>query len=306
MQKHAFSFNFPHYYKQDHMEQEQRNYNSISPSAKSLLLMKGYTNIPYAKQTAALMKGPEIFDLRFDEKDFWFWIRVMHFENRYWTIDQLLRQTGNINILELSSGYSFRGLDLCTKNEDIHYIDTDLPEVVNNKQDMISQLQLDKEIKGKFELLPLNAMDEQAFNDVIKKFEGAAFTIVNEGLLMYLDTEEKKRLCKIIRNVLPKESFWITADVYVKRPENMRASLPQSKSEAAFFEKHNIEENKFESYDDAKAFFKEQGFEFVKEAVPDYQSLSVLPLLMKVLPEEARNSKEPPPKIQATWMLKPI
>jgi hypothetical protein len=31
-----------------------------------------------------------------------------------------------------------------------------------------------------------------------------------------------------------------------------------------------------------------------------------LPQLMKVLPEEVRNSKEPPPKIQATWMLKAI
>jgi O-methyltransferase involved in polyketide biosynthesis len=289
------------------MEQEQRNYNTISPSAKSLLLMKGYTNIPYAKQTAALMEGPEIFDLNFDDKDLWFWVRVMHFENRYWTIDQLLQQTDSVNILELSSGYSFRGLDLCAKNERIHYIDTDLPDVVQHKQDMISQLQLDKDVKGKFELLPLNAMDERAFNAIVQRFEGEPFTIVNEGLLMYLNMEEKKQLCKTIHNaLLQKGGCWITADVYVKRPENLRAKLPQSKSETAFFEQHNIEENKFESYHEAKTFFEEQGFEFVKEAVPDYQSLSVLPQLMKLLPEEVRNSKEPPPKIQATWMLKAI
>ena len=91
--------------------------------------------------------------------------------------------------------------------------------------------------------------------------------------------------------LLQKGGFWITADVYVKRPKNLRANLPQSKSEAAFFEQHNIEENKFESYDEAKRFFEEQGFELVKEAVPDYQSLSVLPQLMRVLPEEARNGE---------------
>ena len=31
-----------------------RNYNTISPSAKSILLMKGHTNIPFARQTAEL------------------------------------------------------------------------------------------------------------------------------------------------------------------------------------------------------------------------------------------------------------
>ena len=289
------------------MSTQQKDYSSISPSAKSLLLMKGYTNIPYAKETAALMQGPEVFDLSFNEDDFWFWIRVMHFENRYWSIDQLLKQTDAKNILELSSGYSLRGLDLCKKDETVHYIDTDLPEVVTAKENIIAQLQLDKDVKGKFELLPLNAMDESQVRTVLSRFNAGALTILNEGLLMYLDMDEKKQLCKILHSVLKERGgCWITADIYVKRPENMRANMTQSKSEAAFFEQHNIEENKFESYEDAAFFFREQGFELKKEAVPDYEALSVFPRLLKVLPEEIRNSKEPPPKIQATWMLKAI
>ena len=288
------------------MSQTEKDFTSVSPSAKSLLLMKGYTNIPYAKQTAALMQGPEVFDLSFDDKDFWFWIRVMHFENRYWTIDQLLKDTDSKNVMELSSGYSLRGLEMCTK-EDIHYIDTDLPEVIATKQGMIYKLELGKELKGKLELLPLNALDEIAFNDVVSRFGDGALTIVNEGLLMYLNLDEKKQLCKIIHNILKQRGGnWITADVYVKRTEEERVNLPQSKGEAAFFEQHNIEENKFDSYESAEAFFKEQGFELVKEAVPNYQELSVVPHLMKVMPPEMRDSKSPPPKIQATWMLKAI
>lgn len=287
------------------MSQDQKDYNSISPSAKSLLLLKGYTNIPYAKETAALMQGSEVFGLNFDDKDFWFWIRVMHFESRYWSIDQLLKQTDSKNILELSSGYSLRGLALCEKDGNIHYIDTDLPEVVATKQKMMEQLGLGKNLKGDFELLPLNAMDATAFDEVVNRFEEGPLTIVNEGLLMYLNVEEKKRLCETIRGVLKQRGgYWITADIYVKRSNDMRATLPQSSSEAAFFEQHQIEENKFDNYEAAKQFFEEQGFELVKEAVPDYGSLSVMPNLMKVLPEEVRNSKEPPPKVQATWMLK--
>ena len=86
----------------------------------------------------------------------------------------------------------------------------------------------------------------------------------------------------------------------------MQAGLPHSQGEATFFEQHNIEENKFDNYQAAETFFKEQGFEIVKEAKVNYQELSVVPQLMKVLPEEVRNSREPPPKIQATWMLKAI
>jgi len=287
-----------------HTFDENRDYSSISPSAKSLLMMKGYTNIPYARETAARIQGPEPFDLNFDDKDFWFWIRVMHFESRYWSIDQLLKETNNKNILELSSGYSLRGLEMCTR-EAVHYIDTDLPAVMATKQQMISNQLPHNDLVGKLELLPLNAMDAAAFMSVVNRFENGAITIVNEGLLMYLDVDEKKQLCQTIHQLLKERGgCWITADVYVKRSAEMQQAMPHTRGEAAFFEQHNIENNKFDSYEAAETFFKEQGFELVKEAIPDYKELSVLPHLLNTMPPEIRNSKNPPPKIQATWMLK--
>ncbi len=288
------------------MSAQDKSYNSISPSAKSLLLMKGYTNIPYAKEAAALMQGPEVFDLSFDDKDFWFWIRVMHFENRYWTIDQLLKKTSAKNILELSSGYSLRGMAMCA-DKDVHYIDTDLEEVIHTKQKMVTDLGLGKNLQGRLDFLPLNALDVPRFTEIVNSFEDGPITIVNEGLLMYLNTGEKKQLCDIIYNVLKQRGgCWITADIYIKQTAYVREQMQkmQSKSESAFFEQHNIEENKFDSYEQAEAFFNQEGFELVEEAIPDYQSLSVVPHLMKTLPPEARDSKDPPPKIQATWMLK--
>ncbi|MBS1771452.1 MAG: class I SAM-dependent methyltransferase [Bacteroidetes bacterium] len=284
-----------------------KDYSSISPSAKSLLMMKGYTQIPYAQQTAALVDGKEIFDLNFEDKDFFFWLRVMHFESRYWSIDQLLKQTDSKNILELSSGYSLRGLALCDADAQLHYIDTDLSDVIAHKQNMIAQLQLDKNTKGKLELLPLNALDSSAFNDVINKFDNGPLTIVNEGLLMYLNMDEKKQLCKLIHHTLKQRGgCWITADVYIKLPADKANYLPKSKSEAEFTQQHNIEENKFDSIEQAHAFFKEQGFEMVAEATVDFKDMSALPQLLKAMPEEARNSKVRPPKIQSTWMLKAV
>jgi O-methyltransferase involved in polyketide biosynthesis len=289
------------------MNQPPKDYSTISPSAKSLLLLKGYTNIPYAREVAALMPGNEVFDLDFGAQDLWFWLRVVHFELRYWSIDQLLQQAGNQKVLELSSGYSFRGLALCAKDEGIHYIDTDLPDVIATKRDLMRRLQLDKGLKSPFELLPLNALDEPAFHRIVEKFGTGPLSIVNEGLLMYLNSEEKVRLCQTIHAVLKQRGgCWITADIYVKRPAEIRVEIPQSKGERRFFEQHHIEENKFDSDEAARAFFAAQGFEVVAEAVPDYQGLSVLPQLLAVLPPEARTRQEPPPKVQATWMLRAV
>lgn len=293
-------------YPEHYMEKAPKDYSSISPSAKSLLMMKGYTQIPYAHQTARLMHGPEIFNLSFDDKDFGFWARVVHFEARYWSIDQLLKETTATNILELSSGFSLRGLDMCKKSK-VHYIDTDLPEIITTKKHMIEEMDIEDGMIGKLELLPLNALDEKAFLGITERFDNTPLTIVNEGLLMYLGIEEKKQLCASIHRVLKQRGGqWITADIYIKRPTELQNVLPQSKQEAEFFEQHKIEENKFDSYEAAKTFFEDAGFEFLKEAVIDYSQLSATPHLISTLPPEARGQKGGPPKIQATWMLRAV
>ncbi len=289
------------------MTQSDKDFSSISPSAKSVLLAKSYTDIPYAKEVAALMDHSEIFRLSFDENDFWFLARVLHFELRYKSIDQLLQQTNYQNILELSSGYSFRGIDYCQKHPDIHFIDTDLPEVVRIKRQVISDLQLDESLLGHYELQPLNALEEHAFQQVTQGFDEGPLSLVNEGLMMYLNEAEQARLCSIIHDVLRQRGgCWINADVCVRRAAAMPMQMPMSEQERHFFEQHQIEENKYESFDTALEFFKAQGFRLVKEAEQHYEQLSVMPRLLKVMPEAMRNRNAPPPKMQAAWLLEAI
>lgn len=113
-----------------------RDYSTISPSAKWVLLMKGHTTIPFAKQTAELIERPGKFIPDFENEDMNFWGRTFHFEMRYWSIDDLLSDLNLKNILELSAGYSFRGLDTARKKE-VYYIDTDLPEMINTKKRIV-------------------------------------------------------------------------------------------------------------------------------------------------------------------------
>ncbi|SFE05775.1 hypothetical protein SAMN05518672_104309 [Chitinophaga sp. CF118] len=286
------------------MNINDRNYNTISPSARSLLLMKGMTPIPYARQAAELMAYPEKYIPDYNRTEFGFWARLAHFENRYWSIDQLLTELSAKNILELSSGFSFRGLN-AVKEHDVHYIDTDLPDLIATKINFVTTLQQDgSETKGKLETLPLNALDEEQFMNIVSRFSPGEIVIVNEGLLMYLGDEEKEKLLSIIHKVLKKHGgYWITADIYIKNMSDSR-NLGFDDKLQQFFAAHHIEENKFESFEAAEALFKKAGFIIDKKAVTDYSKTIALEYLFKNATPEQLELGRKNGKVNATWRLK--
>lgn len=259
----------------------ERNFNTISPSARVLLLMKALTDIPFARETAALILEPEAFDrlLQQHHSDT-FLVRVLHFENRYKTIDQSLDILRPTNILELSSGFSCRGLAM-TQYSSVIYLDTDLPESASNKKSLITDLIRIHHVhrKGKLYVQPLNAMDEHQFENALQFFPPGPITIVNEGLLVYLDEEEKRALCKTIRTILKRRGgHWITGDVYLKNPDHEPGARKTSEDNKwkEFLAEHNVNDNKFQTYDEAEEFFTSCGFKVVHKAATQHKSLSGL------------------------------
>ncbi len=115
-------------------------FNSISPSAKSLLLNKSLTTIPFAKEAVELMWGEKSLQHVYEKlTSYQFILKCIHFETRYLSIDEALSVINLKNILEFSSGYSFRGLSKCS-NPEIFYIDTDLPQIQEIKKKLIEEL----------------------------------------------------------------------------------------------------------------------------------------------------------------------
>lgn len=287
------------------MEKQTRDYNTISPSAQALLLMKGLTDIPFAREAAQLMLAPDPYIPDYDRKEPAFWGRLVHFENRYHSIDQLLERIDHPNILELSSGFSFRGL-AAVQQQAVHYIDTDLPDLIATKQRFLHDLQQQlPPAKGILEILPLNALDEQQFTAVTSRFAAGPLTIVNEGLLMYLDHEEKSTLCSLIRKTLEtRGGYWITADIYIKRDREAEQGIGSIDELSSFFAQHRINDNMFVSFEEAAAFFREAGFEIDKEAETDYTRLTTFHHLLKNTDDAIREKMRQRGKIQATWRLR--
>ena len=306
----------------DNKTAPSHDYSAISPSAYALLMMKGHTNIPFAREAAALLenanKGQEMFTSDFGLGSANYWITVMHFESRYWSIDQLLEDQPYTNLLELSSGFSFRGLAL-SRRQPVFYIDTDLEAVIAGKQRFVDALTAGagnypgtggptRDASGHYELQPLNVLDPAAFKKIIARFPPGPIAIVNEGLLVYLDDAEKETLCQNIHDcLLARGGCWITADIYLQRRDT-DPIISQSESSRQWHEQHKIEEKKFNNFEEAASFFHRMGFTLDKEARPNYDRLSSLARLREAGGTSAIDYLRQPGRGRqhATWRLLPI
>jgi O-methyltransferase involved in polyketide biosynthesis len=283
-----------------------RDFSSISPSARWMLLIKGYTNIPFARKVAELLEYPKTYIPDFKKRDFTLWAGVIHLERRYWSIDHLLRDLNIQNILEISSGYSFRSLEYA-RQKGFHYIDTDLQEVIATKKKFVDSILQDENItNGKLELLPLNALDEIAFRAIVDHFPSGGVAIVNEGLLTYLDTQEKQKLCKIIHGILTERGgYWITADIYLKNKQP-RLGFTYKEEINEFHKQQDTEGKSFESFKEAEMFFNDMGFVVDKEAQLKYSEMGSFKYFIKSLTLRQLFRLKSAGKIQATWRLKAV
>ena len=236
-----------------------RDYSTISPSALSLLLMKSQSSIAFAKQAAALLWGD------FAPKELADAMavagapqRLRHFENRYFSLDRLLKDAGLPRVLEMAAGLSFRGLELARPSTTF-YLDTDLPEIITVKADLVAKLHTEP-LLGTLRVQALNVLDETAFRATVEAMPAGPIAIANEGLLVYLDAEEKARLAANVRAALQaRGGAWLTADVYVRHPLGAAPTVGYGRSRK-FLEQHRVEENKFDSWHAAEQFFNAHGF----------------------------------------------
>ncbi|MES2278961.1 MAG: hypothetical protein V4592_23215 [Bacteroidota bacterium] len=240
-------------------------------------MLKGLTDIPFMADAVELIWGNSaLTTLDNNAQNEGFLKRLFHFELRYRSIDNLLETLGGQNILEISSGFSFRGLHRAINDPGVTYIDTDLPGVIETKKQLTEHLVSRQKLalKGTLLTLPMNALDEDNFIQTINKLPPGPVNIVSEGLLVYLNTEEKVRLCRIIRRILTERGgAWINADIYIRK------SFAVDTADDDFSElmkAHNVEENKFDSFAQAERFFNEYGFKIHKKAERALGQLSAL------------------------------
>lgn len=254
------------------------DHSKISPTAKITAYWRSLSDIAYSKeiaeavgaeQTAREMLGDRIVTMGS--------ISPSLFEARYKSINYGLRKTGISNAMELACGLSPRGLEIVSGGG--IYVGTDLPEMCAESSPIIAAIAERAGIKmDNLHLQPANVLNKEEMEDGARHFNGAAFAICNEGLLPYLNKEEKAKMAENIRSLLlHRHGTWITTDVVFKALRTsistffgtdakriIQSAMRNISSQTG----SNIAANDFVDKADAMKFYENLGF--VIEEIPMY------------------------------------
>ncbi len=260
----------------------------ISVTAKVAAYYRQFSDIPFATEVAKRIGADEAFDrilrehgLERDKLTFY----APMFEARYKSITQLILQSGASQVLELASGYSLRGLDL-TRNHQLRYVETDLPEVVATKLGLLEDIRKHHGISPipQHAVTAADALDlEQVRAATAVLDRRRPLTVLCEGLIIYLSKVETERLAMNIRGLIGEFAggCWITPDFSFRAeardlpPERVR--LREAISGVT---QRQVDASAFDDDRDLAAFLNRAGFDVqVRSQVDETPSFSSSQLL---------------------------
>ena len=201
-------------------------HKQISHTAFPVAYSRTFSDIPYSQEIAELCDATS---LAADNAEMHRQL-APYFEARSKALTILAQSSGAKNFLELASGMGSRDL-IITRDPSVNYIETDLPDMIRQKQGVLESLceQHDMPWPDNLKLRELNGLDEEAFDEVVLEFPPGPITIIHEGWLAYLDYKEKARVAVIIRKILlERGGVWLTPDLNTQ--DNMDA-LTNNKSQ---------------------------------------------------------------------------
>lgn len=239
------------------------SFESVIPTAILSAYPRTLTDIPYSQEVFNELKkephSPKLIKL------------APEIEARYKLLDKLLKESGINQVLELASGYSTRGLDFAKKDINSSYVEIDLPEVCVRKRDILGSI---ADIPKNLHIIAGSAVDKNDVERCEEFFKPGPVAVINEGLLRYLNFEEKKQVAKNVFNILSKHGgVWITCDVTPKKfIANQDVNLPDFNKNLSDVSDRNNNNWRFNDIDHVKKFMEEVGL--VVESVHSFTEVA--------------------------------
>ena len=260
----------------------------ISVTAKLAAYYRQFSDIAFAQEVATRIGADDALEqilrgqgLERDKLTFY----APMFEARYKSITQVIRKFGASQILELASGYSFRGFDL-TRDGSIRYVETDLPDVVATKLSLLDDVRRQHGIASSplHTVTVANALEFEEVRTAAAVFDhGQPLMVLCEGLIGYLTREEIERLAANVHRLLtePGGGWWIVPDFSFKAevrglpPERVRL-----REAVTGVTQRQLDASAFEDSDDLAVFLHGIGFDVqVRGQVDETASFSSIPAL---------------------------
>jgi O-methyltransferase involved in polyketide biosynthesis len=267
---------------------EMTHYEKISPTAKLVAYLRGFSNIPFAKEIAEESGAERTFrELGGPSSESL--VRLAPFwEARYKVTDEIISQRGITQILEVAAGLSPRGLAM-TESSRVVYVATDLPQILDEEKAIAETILLkSNNRRPNLHFEAADALDRESLSRASAVFGfDRPVAIITEGLFPYLNRKEKAVLAGNVNEILRKYGgIWIASDVhtrqYLVEISQLEESVRQRLNSISNVTDRNLEENLFADENDLEGFFREAGFNVEEyrhsSAVADLTSVRILNL----------------------------
>lgn len=232
-----------------------KEFESVIPTAILTSYPKTLTDIPYSQEVFRELRKNKISDDLMVDK------LAPEIEARFKLINKLLRESQIDQVLEIASGYSTRGVTLTKTNNRFSYIEMDLPEVSRKKTEIINSFTT---MPDNLHIISGNALNKVDIDKSEQFFtKGSQTAVICEGLLRYLDFDEKRQVAKNIHGLLSKHGgVWITCDVTPKKfISNQNKNLPNFNKKLSGISDRNNSNWRFDNIEHVKDFFGQIGFD---------------------------------------------
>jgi O-methyltransferase involved in polyketide biosynthesis len=246
------------------------DYSAISPTAKLVAHFRQCSDVPLAGEIARRIGAADAVRAMLDGGDVapgvLKWMAPLT-EARYRSVAREIRAAGVRQVVELASGFTFRGAVLAGPR--LRYVETDLPALHAQRAELRAELERDAAIVASPELV-FAAADASSASAIAglgdHLIPGAPVAVVHEGLLQYFSMAEKREVARGVGELLARfGGVWITPDFEsLGDPLFARWTDPQFRVIGAFLTdstRRHLPDAAFPSRDAVAPFFAELGFD---------------------------------------------
>lgn len=271
-------------------------YEKIGPTAWGVAYERSLSDIKYAKgifdELNNVVKSINPIQIEYMES-----VKksklAPQFEARYKLINHLIEKNKINQILEIASGLSPRGLEMTDENQSLQYVEVDLPVMAGYKREMLQNLFAQHKAKARnnLHIEDGNALDQNSLLAATQYFKNEPTTIVSEGLLRYLNFNQKAVVARNVQSLLEKfGGSWITPDVTLKKILAYEDERIDNRRRILALSGIDVGANSFESEEEARKFFVDLGFSVERHSFLEVIDELVSPKKLGLSPKEVEDS----------------
>jgi Leucine carboxyl methyltransferase len=257
------------------MQLPTNSFDKISPTALMVAYVRQFTDIPYSQEISTLVNAQAVVESLIKNNSNRPVEIGVYIEGRYKIITKLIIQSQATQIIELASGLQPRGI-VMTENPDILFIESDLPGILTQKQEIVQELIGNR---PNYKFIPINVTSVPSqfplHADYLNTQKPVVITC--EGLMTYLTFAEKQLVFRNICGMLEiYGGMWITPDfnskIEIENIIKISPSLQNFGQTVGNITGRNINDYLFQNLDHIKLFASEQGFEIESYSMIDILS----------------------------------